>query len=269
MKRNERVGAIIKVLSGSPNKIFTLNYFTDRFDAAKSSISEDIVIAKKIMDSMKLGKIETISGASGGVKFVPFISSEDIKSLLEELCTKLTDESRILSGGFLYTSDIMYNSSIAKRAGEVFAKQFMDKKADFVVTIETKGIPLALMTADALNLPLVVIRRESKVSEGSTLSINYVSGSTNRIQKMSISKRLVKTGTKALIIDDFMKGGGSTRGIVEMMTEFDIEVVGIGVLIATTEPEKKRVDDYIALIHLGKVDAEEKKIFIYPNNDLY
>lgn len=265
MKRNERIGAIIKILSSNPNKIFTLSYFTNKFDSAKSSISEDIVVAKKIMDNMKLGKIETLSGAAGGVKYIPLISKEDTQILLDELCQKLKDENRILAGGFLYTSDIMFHSSIIKRAGEVFASKFLDKKADYVVTVETKGIPLALMTADALNLPLVVARRDSKVSEGSTVSINYISGSTDRIQKMSMSKRAIKPGSKAIIIDDFMKGGGTARGIVDILTEFDIVVVGIGVLISTKKPEKKLVDNYVSLVSLEEVDVENKTIQVKPS----
>lgn len=267
MKRNERVGAIIKILSSHPNKVFTLNSFTDKLDSAKSSISEDIVIAKKIMENMQLGRIDTISGAAGGVKYIPAISKEETQNLLEDLCNRLRDEGRILVGGFLYTSDIMFDSYIMKKVGEVFATQFLDKKADCVITVETKGIPLALMTADALNLPLVVARRDSKVSEGSTVSINYVSG-TDRIQKMSMSKKAVKPGSKAIIIDDFMKGGGTSRGMVDLLTEFQVEVVGIGVLISTDSPAKKRVDSFISLISLEKVDTENRVVYVYPNNNL-
>lgn len=268
MKRNERIGAIIKILSAFPNKIFSLNYFTEKFNSAKSSVSEDIMIAKKIMDNMKLGKIETISGASGGVKYVPIMSKEGTTKLLDEICAKLRNENRILAGGFLYTSDIMFDTSLIKRAGEVFATQFINKKADYVVTVETKGIPLAYATAEALNLPLVVARRDSKVSEGSTVSINFISGSTNRIQKMSMSKRAIKTNSKAIIIDDFMKGGGTARGLVDLLTEFDIDVVGIGVLISTNNPPKKLVDKYISLISLEDVDTNEKIVNVCPNNNL-
>lgn len=241
MKRTERIGAIIRILSENPNKLYSLSYFCDLFKAAKSSISEDIQAAKQILESIDNGLIETTAGANGGVKLIPYISDEDAEALLHQICDKLRDSSRILGSGFLYTSDIMFDSNIVKRAGEIFARRFMDKRADYVVTIETKGIPIALMTAHMLNLPLVVIRRESKISEGSTVSINYISGSSERIQKMSLSKRSVTPGTKAIIIDDFMRGGGSVKGIFEMLSEFDIEIVGTGVVIASMEPQKENM----------------------------
>lgn len=269
MKRTERVGAIIKILSENPNKLYSLGYFCDLFDAAKSSISEDIQAAKQILENVDLGHIETTAGAGGGVKLIPYISEREAENILDQICEKMRDKNRILGNGFLYTSDLMFDSNIVKRAGEIFAQRFINLGADYVVTIETKGIPVALMTAHMLNLPLVVIRRESKISEGSTVSINYFSGSAERIQKMSISKRAVTSGSKAIIIDDFMRGGGSVKGISEMLAEFDIEVVGTGVVIAATEPEKKKILDYFPLIYLGSVDENEKTIEVFPNNLIF
>jgi len=269
MKRTERVGAIIKILSDNPNKLYSLGYFCDMFQAAKSSISEDIQSAKLILESLDLGLIETTAGAGGGVRLIPYISDQDAELLLNQVCEKLRDKNRILGSGFLYTSDLMFDSNLVKRAGEIFARRFMNLGADYVVTIETKGIPVALMTSHMLNLPLVVIRRESKISEGSTVSINYFSGSAERIQKMSISKRAVSVGSKAIIIDDFMRAGGSVKGISEMLAEFDIEVVGTGIVIASTEPEKKKIQDYFPLIYLGSVDEERKTIDVFPNSLIF
>ena len=42
MKRVQRVGALMEILSSSPNKTFSLSEFCSLFHAAKSSISEDI-----------------------------------------------------------------------------------------------------------------------------------------------------------------------------------------------------------------------------------
>ena len=41
MKRSERVSAIVKILSDSPNQSYSLGTFCQMFGAAKSSISED------------------------------------------------------------------------------------------------------------------------------------------------------------------------------------------------------------------------------------
>ena len=58
------------------------------------------------------------------------------------------------------------------------------------MTIATKGISLAYAVANYLNVPVVIVRRNNKVTEGPTVSINYVSGSTKRIQTMVFRKEV-------------------------------------------------------------------------------
>jgi purine operon repressor len=264
-KRNERIGALIKILSDQPNSVVTLNYFCDIFSAAKSSISEDIVIAKKLLEDLKLGTIHTITGALGGVKYIPLVNKDKAIEFLQDICTQLEGEDRIIPGGFIYMTDIIYSPDKAVKIGEILGTQFIHKEIDYVITMETKGIPIALMTAKALGVTLVIIRKDSKVTEGSTVSINYVSGSSNRIQTMSLSRRAIRNGSKVLIIDDFMKAGGTAKGMMDLMKEFDCKVEGIGVLVATREPENKVVDRYVPLLNLEKVDIENKKAYITPN----
>ena len=50
--RNQRVSAITKILMENPNKIINLIYFTELFNAAKSTISEDLVVIKDIMSRL-------------------------------------------------------------------------------------------------------------------------------------------------------------------------------------------------------------------------
>ena len=72
------------------------------------------------------------------------------------------------------------------------------------------------------------------------------------------------SGSRILVIDDFMKAGGTARGLVDLAAEVGSTVVGTGVLIATAEPEKKLVDEYTSLLMLHKIDATMKEIEIRP-----
>ena len=55
-------------------------------------------------------------------------------------------------------TDIIYDSNIIAKLGNIFFTRFIQHEPDYIVTVETKGIPLALMTAKAFNKPLVIIR---------------------------------------------------------------------------------------------------------------
>ena len=261
-KRTERIGAIVKILSDNPNKIYTLSYFTEKFNAAKSTISEDLLVVKNVFEKLELGRVITISGAAGGVKYIPKTSIEENKQFLMELCEKVNDDSRKLSGGFLYLIDLIYNPAIVAKIGKIFASNLDYTEADYVVTMETKGIPMALMTAKAMNLPLVIIRKDMKVSEGPTLSMTYVTGGNNKVESMSLPRKALKPNSKVILIDDFMRGGGTLKGMTDLMHEFGAQVMGTGVFISTTKPQEKLVKDYISLI---EIDNNGDSIIAKPN----
>lgn len=262
-KKNERVVALIKILSDNPNEVITLNRFSELLNAAKSTISEDISAARKIIECLSLGEIETIPGALGGVKYKPVLTIEQSVEFLNKLCKKLQDPARIIPGSFIYMSDILGDADQVATIGRIFASCFKDKNVDYIVTIETKGITPAIMTARAMNIPLVVARTDNRVTEGSTISINYVS-SSKRIQTMSVSKRSIKEGSRVIIIDDFMKAGSTIKGLKDLMQEFKAEVVGTGVIMSTAEPDHKVIEDYVSLLILNDVDEATKKIDIVP-----
>lgn len=261
-KRTERIGAIVKILSDNPNKTYTLSYFTNQFNAAKSTISEDLLVVKNVFEKLQLGKVITISGAAGGVKYIPKTSKAENEELLMELCEKISDKTRILSGGFLYLIDLIYDPTVVSKIGKIFASNIDYTDADYVVTMETKGIPMALMTSKAMNLPLVIIRKDIKVSEGPTLSMTYLSGHSSKVESMSLPRKALKPNSKVIIIDDFMRGGGTIKGMVDLMNEFGAEVIGTGVFISTMKPTEKMVKDYISLIELDVVGDE---IIVEPN----
>jgi len=268
IKRNVRLGAITKVLTSTPNRIHTLGEFCDMFSSAKSTISEDIDILTASFARYDLGRIETVAGAAGGVRYRAIPSLERARRTLEALSMRLSEPGRMLPGGFLYTSDITSEPSTAQHMGEILALRYYDRQPHFVLTMETKGIPIALMTAKMLDVPLVIARRDSRAYEGSAVKINYIAGGGNeRIETMALARRAVKAGQRALIIDDFMKGGGTLQGMVDMMDEFQAEVVGIGVMIATAHPPVKRVAGVRSLMVLEGFDQQTGSASIRPSDE--
>lgn len=255
--------AITQILTDNPNMDFSLGKFAEMFSCAKSSVSEDLAVVRGAVEELGLGYIETTSGSKGGVRFVPYISSQRAIPDLMELKAALEEPSRRIGDGFLYTSDLMFDPKYIQIAAAEFARKFASVDADFVITVETRGVGVAMLTARLLNLPLIVVGREARVADGSTISINYFSGSTDRIQKMSVSKRAIRSGEKAIIIDDFMRRGGSIRGIENMLGEFEASAAAIGVVIAAKEPKDKKIGNYFPVMILD--DTQEKtEITINP-----
>jgi len=265
-KRSERLVDMTRYLIEHPHTLVPLTYFAERYNAAKSSISEDLSIVKETFEAVGMGSLVTLSGASGGVRFIPKVSEDKTHEVIEQLISELGQTDRLLPGGYLFLTDLLGKPQLMNQIGKIFASHFAEQSIDVIMTVATKGIPIAHAIARHLNVPVVIVRQDSKVTEGSTVSINYVSGSTGRIQTMALSKRSMKSGQRVLLTDDFMKAGGTMVGMKNLLKEFECELAGIAVLVEADHPSQTLIDDYVSLVRLSGVDEQRQTIELQQGN---
>lgn len=265
-KRSERLIDMTHYLLERPHQLVPLTFFSERYSSAKSSISEDLGIIKETFETRGVGTVQTVPGAAGGVRYIPKVKVANAKEVIAELCEHLANPERLLPGGYLYMTDLLGNPRAMDKVGKLFASAFAESDIDVIMTVATKGIPIAHAIASHMNVPVVIVRRDSKVTEGSTVSINYVSGSNKRIQTMVLSKRSLKEGSKVLIVDDFMKAGGTVNGMKNLLDEFSAELSGIAVLVEAEKADERLVDEYLSLVKLSDVDVKEKQINVSEGN---
>jgi len=265
-RRSERLVDMTNYLLENPSHLVPLTFFAERYGSAKSSISEDLTIIKETFEQRGIGMLITVPGAAGGVKYI--VKSNEVESsmFLDEMCEIMEKPDRILPGGYLYMNDVLGNPQLMKKVGRVIASAYADQQINVIMTMATKGIPIANAVASYLNVPVVIVRRDNKVTEGPTVSINYISGSSKRIQTMLLSKRSLEEGSKVLVVDDFMKAGGTIKGMTDLLGEFNATVAGIAVLIESEETDERLVDNYLSLLKLSEVDVREKKINVTKGN---
>ena len=202
-------------------------------------------LEKRMTKSEKVLLIFELYDGTGKITCKSFTVPEDSQNVI----TKLEEANTV---------------KIIGKAGVILSSCFKNMDIDYVITVETKGIPLAYEVARNLGVQLIIARRDTQVTEGPTVTINYVSGTSGRLQQMSLSKKSMKPGSKSIFIDDFMKGGGTAQGIKDLLKEFDNELVGIGVLVDNKEVEKKLVDEYVSIVELKAVD-KSSIIDIHPS----
>lgn len=268
LKRSSRLVEMTQYLLSRPHTLISLTAFADRYQSAKSSISEDLAIIKEVFEEEGIGELQTLAGAAGGVKYMPQMRESAALKIMEDVCLKLEQPDRVLPGGYLYMTDMLGQPELLADVGRMFATAFSDRRIDVIMTVETKGIPLAYATAACLNIPVVIVRRDNKVTEGSAVSINYVSGSNKRIQTMSLARRALKEQSHVLIIDDFMKAGGTIQGMMDLLYEFKATVAGVGVFVESgeVELEERLLEDYVSLAKLTAVDLKTKQAKVIPGN---
>ena len=235
-KRGERLVAMMRMLSDHPNQVIPFSVFCGMFSLAKSSVSEDVALMQQSLRANGLGEIRTVTGAAGGVLYRPAITREEAFEVIKGVCESLNDPMRVLPGGYLYLSDLLSQPGLTRQMGVILAGPCYSLGIDFVLTMETKGIPVAMMTAMTLNVPLIIARRVSKVYEGSAVNISFPDAKGG-IETMSLARRAVREGQRALIVDDFMRHGATARGLIALMKEFNTTVAGLAFMLATERPE--------------------------------
>lgn len=264
-KRSARLVDMTQQLLSQPYRLVPLTTFAERYQSAKSSISEDLAIIHEVFSSEGSGRLETVAGAAGGVRYIPQIDLDQARQVLNEMCKRLENPERILPGGFLYLSDLLGEPWLLSHIGKIFATAFAGEKIDAIMTVETKGIPLAYATAQYLQVPVVIVRYDYRVTEGSVVTVNTVSGSSQRMKQLSLSKRSLKEGSHVLIIDDFMKAGGTVRGMIDLIAEFKAKVVGVGVMVETPA-EEHLIEGFVSLTRVTEVDVKQRKILVGLGN---
>ncbi|AMV63356.1 PurR: transcription regulator associated with purine metabolism [Pediococcus damnosus] len=265
VRRSDRLIDMTRYFLERPHTLVTLSFFAERYASAKSSISEDMAIIKRTFANRGTGRLETIPGAAGGALFIPTIKKGEASEIIEDLIQQLSTADRILPGGYLYMSDLLSDPTVLKRVGRLIASEYADEKVDAIMTVETKGIPIAQSVANYLGVPFIIVRHDSKITEGSTISVNYVSGSSAQIKKMELSKRSLKAGTRVLVVDDYMKGGGTLKGMQALITEFEAELIGTTVFAEGSFTGHRMIDNVTSLL---SVDANSDEIRIQPGNYL-
>ncbi|MCI2032472.1 MAG: pur operon repressor [Lactobacillus sp.] len=266
VRRSDRLIDMTRYLLERPHTLVPLTFFSKRYESAKSSISEDLAIVRRTFAQRQTGILETVPGAAGGVRYIPIMGQAEATDFIAEMAGRLSETDRLLPGGYVYLSDLLGTPEVLRQIGRLIATQYLDQKVDAVMTVATKGIPIAQSVSQYLNVPFVIVRRDSKITEGSTVSVNYVSASSARIEKMELSKRSLAAGSGVLIVDDFMKGGGTVNGMRSLIAEFDAKLVGISVFAEGNFSGDRMVSDYTSLIRVDEVDTKANTLHAVAGN---
>ena len=256
-QRTERLVRLAARFMLTPSKLVSLTDLAGKFNVSKTVISDDVEVINSAMTAEGFGQMQVDRGRSGGARFVPLCTAEYRKKILQNIAEMLADKDRYLPGGLIYYSDLIFNPEIALSLGYAMSSLFPNSRPDVVMTSEVKGIPIAMFAAYAMGVPLAVCRFRNRPSDGSAVGVHYPTASGD-VKTMYIGTRQLRRGCRVLIVDDFIRGGSTAAGMLLMAKQFDAEVVGVGIFIASEEPEIKAVPEFKSLLTLSHSDGQAK-----------
>lgn len=150
-------------------------------------------------------------------------------------------EDMILERGIAVNEDILKVDSfvnhqvdpeLMKNIGDEFAEHFKGQGITKVATIESSGIAPALMTALALNVPMLILKKQpSKILNQDlyqTVVTSYTKGTS---YELTLSKNFISENDHVLIIDDFLANGEAATGAIRLIRKTHATIAGVGILI--------------------------------------
>lgn len=150
-------------------------------------------------------------------------------------------EDMIIERGIAVNEDILKVDSfvnhqvdpeLMKNIGDEFAEHFKGQGITKVATIESSGIAPALMTALALNVPMLILKKQpSKILNQDlyqTVVTSYTKGTS---YELTLSKNFISENDHVLIIDDFLANGEAATGAIRLIRKAHATIAGVGILI--------------------------------------
>lgn len=189
-------------------------------------------------------------------------------------------EEKILAEGKAVNENILKVDSfvnhqvdpfLMQEIGMEFARHFEGQGITKVVTIESSGIAPALMTAAALHVPMIILKKQpSKILNQNlyqTVVTSYTKGTS---YELTMSQDYMSENDHVLIIDDFLSNGEAATGAIRLLRKAHATIAGVGVLIEKTfqTGREKLEEQGVPVYALARVSKLAKDVIEFvPENE--
>ena len=161
-------------------------------------------------------------------------------------------EEKIKNDGSIHSEDILKVDSFVNHQvdpelmlhiGQDFAEHFKGRGITKVVTIESSGIAPALMTAQQLGVPLVILKKQpSKILNDNLYQTQVTSYTKGTSYELTLSANYIGEKDHVLIIDDFLANGEAATGAIRLLRKAHATVAGFGILIEKSfQPGREKI----------------------------
>ena len=157
---------------------------------------------------------------------------------MELLKQRILKDGRALSDQVLLVDSFLNHQvdvQLMKACGEEFARRFADAGVTRIATIEASGITPAAMTALAMNLPMVIMKKTvSSILKDGIIQREVFSFTKNAPYLLTLKAHFINPGDRVLLIDDFLANGEAAFGGIALLEQAGAKIAGVGTVIAKT-----------------------------------
>lgn len=161
---------------------------------------------------------------------------------------------------------------LMQEMGREIAEHFKDKGITKIATIESSGIALALMTSIAMNVPMIILKKQpSKILNQDLYQTVVTSFTKETNYELTLSKRYINENDHVLIVDDFLANGEAATAALRLLRMSHATIAGFAVLIEKSfQPGRQKLTsqgiEVFALAKIAKM-SENYIEFLSSNSD--
>lgn len=153
-----------------------------------------------------------------------------MQELIERIQTEGVVKGSVLQVGTFLNQ--LVDTGLMTRMGEAFAQRFREFKPTKVLTLEASGIAPAIMTAQALGIPMATARKHAAINLSEDVYKTQVYSFTKQTTyTVSLERYAIQPADRVLIIDDFLARGHAVLGMADLVEQSGATVVGVGIVI--------------------------------------
>lgn len=150
------------------------------------------------------------------------MTEKEVLKLFDRYGALLTGHFRLSSGlhsgKYLQCALVLQHPEMTEKVSEDLAKKFSKEKIDLVIGPALGGITLAYEVARSLGIRGIFAEREAG--------------------KMILRRGFsINEGEKALVVEDVITTGGSTKEVIDVVRASEGVVVGVGCIMDRSQPE--------------------------------
>ncbi len=142
-------------------------------------------------------------------------------------------------------TSVFLDPALSRDIAQEFILEAKKIEPDFIAAVDSRGFLFGPIIAQALDIPLLLIRKKGKLP-GPTVETSYDLEYGTASIEMHIND--IPKGSRVLIHDDLLATGGTTLAAAKLVETCESEVVG-----------------FSFLLHLGFLDGKEKLDAITQN----
>ena len=168
-------------------------------------------------------------------------AKEIINKFHETLLPKLLDRKLKLTNGVIDISKIISDTQLLSLVASVVVEDFSD--AEKVLTVETDGIPLAVLIAEKIGVDIAIAKHRKEIGVRDFIEIKRVF-SSGLYSYLYLPKNILKPSEKILVVDDIIRSGATISALLDACRVAKANPIGAFALVAVRSAVNKLTQLY-------------------------